>query len=166
MTTITTIYSTVAEAQDYLTSIGIDTFVGDEVALLKLLLRASYDLDNKYGKYYPGMIVLPTQPLLWPRTACLDAGGRYVLQGDIPVAIKRACALMANTYLAGGTLTPQIQPTVEKVEIAGAILEETHYAAPSGAATLKSQALIDIESELSALVGNKFASATVKVMRK
>ncbi len=150
-------YCTLTQATDYLDSIGINSFIGDDTLRTKALNRASLWLDNTYGRFLPGQIVDQYQEQLYPRTAVCDRAGRYYEQGVIPPQVIQSVALMAQSYYNEDTLdnTPSVQREITTV---GPITTDITYAAQKSATV--SEVLTDIDNIMFGLTGVKLSGGS------
>lgn len=150
-------YCTLTQATDYLDSIGINTFIGDDTLRTKCLNRASLWIDNTYGNYLPGQIISASQEQLYPRTEVYDRQGRSFPSGVIPTQVIQSVALMAQSYYNEETLesTPLVQREITTI---GPITTDVTYSAQKSANT--SEVLTEIDRIMFNLVGVKLSGGS------
>lgn len=154
-------YCTLTEATDYLDSIGINSFIGDDALRTKALMRATLWLDNTYGRYYPGVIINPYQEQLYPRTAASDLAGRYYQQSVIPPQIKQSVALMAQSFYNEDNIIAE--PLVQReVTTVGPIKTDITYADQKSLSTIN--VLTEIDNIMFGLTGKKVAAGGSKIV--
>lgn len=153
-------YLTIQEAQELLDSIGMNQFLSDDVVLTQCIYRASKMIDNKYGTYYPGIVLSSEQDLLWPRTSCHEINGKVISQGTIPSGLKYATAILAQALLHNKDLSNTNQIKLEKTKV-GPIETEVQYSTTLQES--KSSVIADVESWLAPIIGN--FSSTSRVIK-
>lgn len=150
-------YCTLTQATDYLDSIGINTFIGDDTLRTQCLNRATQWLDNTYGPYLPGQIVSQYQEQLYPRTPVIDKQGRYYPQDVIPTQVIQSVALMAQSYYNEETLesTPLVQREITTI---GPITTDITYSAQKSATV--SEVLSEVDKIMFGLIGIKLSGGS------
>lgn len=150
-------YCTLTQATDYLDSIGINSFIGDDNLRTQCLNRATQWLDNTYGSYLPGQIISAYQEQLYPRTAVHDRQGRYYASDVIPTQVIQSVALMAQSYYNDETLesTPLVQREITTI---GPITTDVTYSAQKSATV--SEVLTEIDKIMFSLTGTKLSGGS------
>lgn len=128
-------YVSVADAGTYLAAAGDTTWAAaTDPAREAALVRATRALDAMYSARWPGVRILSSQALDWPRFDAVDADGYDII--GVPQAVKNACAEAALVELgSAGALSSSLDRggSVKREKVVGI---EVEYAAGAPASTV------------------------------
>lgn len=141
------VYVSVAAADVYFSSRGLETWDGTTTEKEVALRRGRQYLENAYRGMFKGVRTNRTQALSWPRMATVaynasvvgviyDEDGWYINSNEIPQQLKDANCEAALLVLTGATLEPTLirGGAIKRKRVKAAVVEtETEYAdgAPS-----------------------------------